>query len=67
MPSVRRDATCQVSRAYLDKIQQFSMLSAEQGRELVRRYRANGDRAALDQLVMSHLRLVVKVAERYRG
>jgi RNA polymerase sigma-32 factor len=35
--------------------------------ELARRYREDGDRRALDRMVGSHLRLVVKLAFGYRG
>ena len=43
------------------------MLSAEEERSLAERYREQGDLEAARQLVMSHLRFVVKVARGYSG
>ena len=52
---------------YMREIRRFPMLEAEREADLARRYRENGDEAALDELVQSHLRLVVKIAMGYRG
>ena len=43
------------------------MLEREQEFELAKRWREHGDRDAANQLVTSHLRLVVKIAMGYRG
>ena len=43
------------------------MLEREQEYELAKRWREHGDRDAANQLVTSHLRLVVKIAMGYRG
>ena len=43
------------------------MLEREQEFELAKRWREHGDRGAADQLVTSHLRLVVKIGMGYRG
>ena len=52
---------------YLDRIKRFPMLSREEEYTLAQRWRERGDRQAAHQLVTSHLRLVAKVAMRYRG
>ncbi len=54
-------------KSYLHEIRRFPMLEREQEFELARRWREHGDRGAADQLVTSHLRLVVKIAMGYRG
>ncbi len=53
--------------AYEQAVQQFSMVSAEEERDLARRYQHDNDLQAARQLVMSHLRFVVHVAKGYRG
>lgn len=55
------------SHGYLGKIKQFPMLSADEEQELARRYRDHGETAAADRLATSHLRLVVKIAQQFRG
>lgn len=52
---------------FIEEIQVFPMLTAESERSLALRWRDNGDAQALQQLVGSHLRLVVKLARGYRG
>ncbi len=42
-------------------------LTAERERMLARRWHEHEDRQALDELVVSHLPLVLKIARRYRG
>ena len=42
------------------------MLEREEERQLARRWREEGDEEALHRLVESHIRLVVKIAQRYR-
>ena len=54
-------------RQYLETIRRFPMLSREEESRLARLVREEGDRAAADTLITSHLRLVGKVAMRYRG
>ncbi len=53
--------------AYIQSVNTIPMLSAERELELSRRYRAEGDVAAARELVLSHLRFVVKVARGYNG
>jgi RNA polymerase sigma-32 factor len=52
---------------YLQEIHKFPMLSAEEEFSLSRRWREYKDTAAAHKLVNSHLRLVAKIAMRYRG
>ena len=52
---------------YLDEIRRFPMLQPEQEYLLARRWREQGDRAAAQELITSHLRLVAKIAMGYRG
>ena len=54
-------------KSYLHDIRRFPMLEREQEFELATRWREHGDRGAANQLVTSHLRLVVKIAMGYRG
>lgn len=52
---------------YLEATRQYPLLSAEQELDFARRWRGQGDRKALEQLVGSHLRLVVKIARKNAG
>jgi len=52
---------------FLQKTRSFPLLPAAEERELARRWRDSGDQDALQQLVSSHLRLVVKMAMDNRG
>ncbi|WLA43016.1 RNA polymerase sigma factor RpoH [Bradyrhizobium elkanii] len=52
---------------YLTEIRQFPILTREEETTLGRRWRNRGDREAAYRLVTSHLRLVAKIAMRYRG
>ena len=49
-----------------EKIKNFPVLSEEDEQNLVRRFQNNGDLAAAQQLVTSHLRLAAKIALTYR-
>ena len=51
---------------YLSQIDQHSLLSPEQERELALSWRNCGDAAAAKKLVLSNLRFVVKIALEYR-
>ena len=53
--------------AYLQKIREFPVLSAQEEYMLARRWREHQDRQAAHRLVTSHLRLVAKIAMGYRG
>jgi RNA polymerase sigma-32 factor len=52
---------------YPEQIRRFPMLEPQEELMLAKRWRENGDRDAAHKLVTSHLRLVAKVAMRYRG
>jgi RNA polymerase sigma-32 factor len=52
---------------YLQDIRKFPMLSPEEEVSLSKRWRDHEDVEAANKLVTSHLRLVAKIAMRYRG
>jgi RNA polymerase sigma-32 factor len=52
---------------YLEQIRRFPMLEVDEEFALAKNWRERGDRTAAQRLVASHLRLVVKMAMRYRG
>jgi RNA polymerase sigma-32 factor len=52
---------------YLAEIRKFPILTIEEESNYARRWRQEGDRNAAYHLVTSHLRLVAKIAMRYRG
>ena len=53
--------------AYIQTVNRFPLLSAEEERALARRFRDADDLEAARELVVSHLRLVVAVARGYLG
>lgn len=53
--------------AYIHAVNAIPVLSADDERELARRYRDNDDLEAARQLVLSHLRFVVHIARSYNG
>ncbi|MDH3315140.1 MAG: RNA polymerase sigma factor RpoH [Gammaproteobacteria bacterium] len=53
--------------AYRTAVNSFPLLSAEEERELAERYRRDDDLDAAWQLVLSHLRFVVRIARGYNG
>lgn len=54
-------------RRYLQEIARIPMLEAKEEQDLSRRWRDHGDISAAHRLVTSHLRLVAKIAFKYRG
>jgi RNA polymerase sigma-32 factor len=52
---------------YYEEIRRFPMLDRQEEYMLAKRWREDGDRDAAHKLVTSHLRLVAKVAQGYRG
>src|SRR5271169_5219681 len=52
---------------YLEEIRRLPMLDRQEEYMLAKRWREDGNRAAAHKLVTSHLRLVAKVANGYRG
>ena len=53
--------------SYMDAVNRIPLLQAEEEQELARRYREDGDLDAARQLVLAHLRFVVRVARGYSG
>ena len=53
--------------AYLEQIKKFPMLDAEEEYMLAKNWKNNGNVKAAEKLVTSHLRLVAKIAMRYKG
>lgn len=51
---------------YLETIRKFPVLSEEEENHLLREFKENGDLAAAQKLITSHLRLAVKIALTYR-
>ena len=54
-------------RRYLQEISKFPMLEPKEEQDLSRRWHDHGDVEAAHKLVTSHLRLVAKIAFKYRG
>jgi RNA polymerase sigma-32 factor len=52
---------------YLQATRKYPFLTTQQELDFARRWRDQGDRKALEQLVGSHLRLVVKIARKNAG
>src|SRR5262249_57514477 len=52
---------------HFKEIQRFPMLDPQEEYMLAKRWREDGDRDAADRLVISHLRLVAKIARGYGG
>ena len=52
--------------AYLEEIRKFPVLSEEEENKLLHNFKENGDLAAAQKLITSHLRLAVKIALTYR-
>lgn len=53
--------------AYIQRVNQIPMLSAEEEKTFARNFRENGDVESARQLVLAHLRYVVRVARGYLG
>jgi RNA polymerase sigma-32 factor len=64
IPSLNTDGGL---RQYLMQIRRFPVLAEEEEFMLAKRWQEHGDVAAAHQLVTSHLRLVAKIAMKYRG
>ncbi len=54
-------------RSYMQEIQKFPILGADEEYMLAKRWTEDGDYDAAHKLVTSHLRLVAKIASGYRG
>ena len=64
MPAITPDGGL---RRYMQEIQTFPVLSADEEYALAKRWVDDGDYEAAHKLVTSHLRLVAKIAMGYRG
>ncbi len=64
LPVLSQDAG--LSR-YLDEIKKFPMLSAQEEQDLAQKWHQEKDLEAAQKLVTSHLRLVAKIAQQFRG
>jgi len=53
--------------AYISAVRAFPILSVTEERELAERFRVHGDLDAARQLVLAHLRFVVRIARGYDG
>lgn len=53
--------------SYLNFVNSLPILSAEEEQELARRYKYQKDLDAAQQLVLSHLRFVTKIARNFSG
>jgi RNA polymerase sigma-32 factor len=54
-------------QSYLQKVNSIALLSEEEEYELATRYQEKGDLLAAQQLVLSHLRYVARIAKNYSG
>src|SRR5579871_1977987 len=52
---------------FVNEAKRYPLLAAEREHQIAARWRDKGDRGALDELVGSHLRLVVKIARGFAG
>ncbi|MFH1831065.1 MAG: RNA polymerase factor sigma-32 [Pseudomonadota bacterium] len=52
---------------YMQEVKSYPLVSADEERELARKYHDDGDVDAAKKLVAAHLRLVVKIAMEYRN
>jgi RNA polymerase sigma-32 factor len=67
LPSVPMPMSAGSLEAYIQTVNRFPMLTAEEERSLALRFKQDADLAAARRLVLSHLRLVVAVARGYLG
>ncbi|PIU58270.1 MAG: RNA polymerase subunit sigma-70, partial [Deltaproteobacteria bacterium CG07_land_8_20_14_0_80_38_7] len=51
---------------YMQEVKSYPVLTAEQEKKLAKRYHEFGDIEAAKTLVLTHLKLVVKIAMEYR-
>ena len=54
-------------KSYYDQIRKFPLLDADQEFMLAKRWKEHQDEHAVEQLLLSHLRLVAKLANGYKG
>ena len=56
----------EIIRKYIQQISKFPMLSQEEEEKLLKEYLDNNNQKAGQMIILSHLRLVVKIAMKYR-
>jgi RNA polymerase sigma-32 factor len=57
----------ELNKHYVRQIRNLPMLTLEEEYDLAKKWREQGDAEAVERLIASHLRLVAKVANGYRG
>lgn len=57
----------QSPESYMQAVKTIPMITAEEEKELAERFQKDGDLNAARQLVLSHLRFVIYIAQGYRG
>ena len=67
MPSEPAISPERSDRRYISTVMDAPLLEREHEAELARRWRGKADKKALDILITSHVRLVVRIASRFRG
>lgn len=67
MPSEPAISPERSDRRYISTVMDAPLLEREHEAELARRWRGKADKKALDVLITSHVRLVVRIASRFRG
>lgn len=67
MPSEPAISPERSDRRYISTVMDAPLLEREHEAELARRWREKADKEALDVLITSHVRLVVRIASRFRG
>jgi RNA polymerase primary sigma factor len=63
----KRESSKDSVKLYLQQIGEIPLLTAEEERDLAKRYKETQDPAAKEQMISSNLRLVVSVAKDYTG
>jgi len=67
MPSEPAISPERSDRRYISTVMDAPLLEREHEAELARRWRGKANKEALDILITSHVRLVVRIASRFRG
>ncbi|AIK96847.1 RNA polymerase sigma factor RpoH [Candidatus Odyssella acanthamoebae] len=57
----------EMSSHYLQRMKRLPMLEVDEEYQLAKQWRETGDKKAVDKLVLSHLKLIAKIAHGYRG
>ncbi len=57
----------EMSSHYVRRMKRLPMLEIDEEYQLAKQWRETGDKKAIDKLVLSHLKLIAKIAHGYRG